>query len=92
MKRYCDQRSEGRVILDSPHNNHYKGKVYSVGIEIHSPSGEIRVHQDQHNNHVNEDLYVTIRNAFNVAERQLKAALEKHRIIHNKVGLCVKAA
>tara|TARA_Y100001970_G_scaffold224147_1_gene276173 strand:+ start:2792 stop:3157 length:366 start_codon:yes stop_codon:yes gene_type:complete len=93
LTRYCDQIIEGRVVLDSPHNNHHKGKVYSVGIEIHSPAGEIRVHQDQHDNHAHEDLYVTIRDAFNVAERQLKAAIKKHRIIStNKGGLNVIAA
>ena len=93
LTRYCDQISKGRVVLDSPHNNHHKGKVYSVGIEIHSPAGEIRVHQEQHDNHAHEDLYVTIRDAFNVAERQLKAVSKKHRIIlPNKSGLGVKAA
>ena len=93
LTRYCDQILKGRVVLDSPHNNHHKGKVYSVGIEIHSPAGEIRVHQEQHDNHAHEDLYVTIRDAFNVAERQLKAVSKKHRIIPlNKGGLGVKAA
>ena len=93
LTRYCDQILKGRVVSDSPHNNHHKGKVYSVGIEIHSPAGEIRVHQEQHDNHAHEDLYVTIRDAFNVAERQLKAVSKKHRNIPpNKDGLGVKAA
>ena len=93
LTRFCDQILDGRVVLDSPHNNHHKGKVYSVGIEIHSPAGKIRVHQGQHDNHTHEDLYVTIRDAFNVAERQLKAASKKHRIITpNRGRLYVKAA
>ena len=93
LTRFCDQILDGRVVLDSPHNNHHKGKVYSVGIEIHSPEGKIRVHHGQHDNHTHEDLYVTIRDAFNVAERQLKAASKKHRIIApNRGRLYVKAA
>ena len=93
LTRYCDQILKGRVVLDSPHNNHHKGKVYSVGIEIHVPSGEIRVHQEQHDNHAHEDLYVTIRDAFNAAERQLKAVSKRHRIISpRKGGIGVKAA
>ena len=92
LTRFCDQILEGRVVLDSPHNNHHKGKVYSVGIEIDSPVGKIRVHQGQHDNHTHEDLYVTIRDAFNVAERQLKAASKKHRMIPpDKGGLDVNA-
>ena len=58
--------------MDSPHNNHHKGRVYSVGVEIHTPTKEIRVNQEQHDNHAHENLYVAIRDAFNIAERQLK--------------------
>lgn len=79
LQRYCDQIINGRVVLDSPHNNHHKGKVYSVTIEIHTPALEVRVNQDQHDNQAHEDLYVAIRDAFNVAERQLKSVDKKHR-------------
>ncbi|MBQ86864.1 MAG: RNA polymerase subunit sigma-54 [Gammaproteobacteria bacterium] len=80
LQRFCDRILAGRVVLDSPHNNHHKGKVYSVGLEIHTPSKEIRVNQEQHDNHAHEDLYVAIRDAFNAAERQLKAINKKHRV------------
>ena len=66
-------------MLDSPHNNHHKGRVYSVGIEVHLPQLEVRVNQDQHDNHAHEDLYVAIRDAFNAAERQLRSVDKKHR-------------
>lgn len=79
LERFCDQIITGRVVLDSPHNNHHKGKVYSVGLEIHTPLKEVRVNQDQHDNHAHEDLYVAIRDAFNAAERQLKSIEKKHR-------------
>lgn len=81
LERYCDQIIAGRVVLDCPHNNHHKGKVYSVGLEIHTPSKEVRVNQDQHDNHAHEDLYVAIRDAFNAAERQLKDIDKKHRAV-----------
>jgi len=81
LERYCDQIITGRVVLDSPHNNHHKGKVYSVGLEIHTPTKEVRVNQDQHDNHAHEDLYVAIRDAFNAAERQLKSIDKKHRAL-----------
>ncbi|MFK7865751.1 MAG: ribosome-associated translation inhibitor RaiA [Pseudohongiellaceae bacterium] len=79
LERYCSQIIGGRVVLDSPHNNHHKGKVYSVGLEVHTPQLEVRVNQDQHDNHAHEDLYIAIRDAFNVAERQLKSVDKKHR-------------
>jgi len=83
LQRFCDRILAGRVVLDSPHNNHHKGKVYSVGLEIHIPSKEVRVNQEQHDNHAHEDLYVAIRDAFNAAERQLKAIDKKHRVERN---------
>ena len=79
LERYCDQIMSGRVVLDAPHNNHYKGKVYSVGIEIHTSLKEIIVNQGKQNNHAHEDLYIAIRDAFNAAERQLKSIAKKHR-------------
>ena len=79
LERYCDQILAGRVVLDSPHNNHHKGKVYSVGLELRTPTKEILVNQEQHDNHAHEDLYVAIRDAFNAAERQLKSVDKKHR-------------
>ncbi|MEX0903615.1 MAG: ribosome-associated translation inhibitor RaiA [Pseudohongiellaceae bacterium] len=79
LERFCDQIFTGRVVLDSPHNNHHKGKVYSVSLEIHTSSKEIIVKQDQHDNHAHEDLYIAIRDAFNTAERQLKSVDKKHR-------------
>ena len=79
LERYCDQIINGRVVLDSPHNHHHKGKVYSVSIEIHTPQIEVRVNQDQHDKQAHEDLYVAIRDAFNVAERQLRSVDKKHR-------------
>ena len=79
LERFCSEIIGGRVVLDSPHNNHHKGRVYSVGIEVHTPQLEVRVNQDQHDNHAHEDLYVAIRDAFNAAERQLRSVDKKHR-------------
>jgi len=79
LERFSGQIIRGRVVLDSPHNNRHKGKVYSVGLEIHTPMKEVRVNQDKHDNPAHEDLYVAIRDAFNAAERQLKSTDKSHR-------------
>tara|TARA_B110000008_G_C16575640_1_gene406199 strand:+ start:150 stop:521 length:372 start_codon:yes stop_codon:yes gene_type:complete len=80
LNRFCDHILSGRVVLDSPHNYHLKGKVYSVSIEIHTAFKEVIVNQGQHNNHAHENLYIAIRDAFDIAERQLKSIDKKHRI------------
>ena len=92
LQRFCDRILAGRVVLDSPHNNHHKGKVYSVCLEIHTPSKEVRVNQEQHDNHAHEDLYVAIRDAFDAAERQLKAIHKKHRTERNHHSSELEAA
>ena len=66
-------------MLDSPHNNHHKGKVYSVAVELHTSGKEIVVKQGQHDKPEHEDIYVAVRDAFNAAERQLKSVDKKHR-------------
>jgi ribosomal subunit interface protein len=79
LQRFNSNITGGRVVLDSPHNNQTKGKVYSVAVEFHTPDREVVVKQDQHDKHSHEDLYVAIRDAFNAAERQLKSVDKKHR-------------
>jgi ribosomal subunit interface protein len=78
LERYSDEIQSLRVILEAPHNNHHKGKVYHVGVEALIPNHDIVVTHDQHDKHSHEDIYVAVRDAFNALERQLKAVYEKH--------------
>ena len=73
LQRFSNDIIGGRVVLDSPHNNHQKGKVFSVTLEIHTSGKEVVVKQDQHDRAAHEDIYVAVRDAFNAAERQLKS-------------------
>lgn len=79
LERFSDQIHSMRVILESPHNNHHKGKVYHVGVEAQIPNHDIVVSHDQHDKHEHEDIYVAIRDAFNAVERRLKAVSGKQR-------------
>lgn len=79
LQRFSNDIIAGRVVLDSPHNNHHKGKVFSVTLEIHTSGKEVIVKQGQHDKPAHEDIYVAVRDAFNAAERQLKANGKKPR-------------
>jgi len=79
LQRFSNDIIGGRVVLDSPHNNHHKGKVFSVAIEIQTSGRVVVVKQGQHDKAAHEDIYVAVRDAFNAAERQLKAVDKKHR-------------
>jgi ribosomal subunit interface protein len=79
LERFSDQIHSMRVILESPHNNHHKGKVYHVGVEAQIPNHDIVVSHDQHDRHEHEDIYVAIRDAFNAVERRLKSVAGKQQ-------------
>jgi ribosomal subunit interface protein len=79
LERYSDEIHSLRVVLESPHKNHSKGKVYHVGIEVLIPNHDIVVNHDQHDKHEHEDIYVAIRDAFNALERRIKSVYSKQR-------------
>ena len=79
LERFSDEIHSLRVILETPHNNHHKGKVYHVGVEALIPNHDIHVTHEQHDKHEHEDIYVAIRDAFNALERRLKGVYGRQR-------------
>jgi ribosomal subunit interface protein len=79
LERFSEEIQSLRVILESPHNNHQKGKVYHVGVEAFIPNHEILVTHEQHDKHEHEDIYVAIRDAFDALERRLKGVYGRQR-------------
>ena len=79
LGRFSDQILSLKVTVESPHNNHHKGKVYHVGVEALIPKHDIVVNHDQHDKHAHEDIYVAIRDTFDAVERQIKELNEKKR-------------
>ena len=55
-----------RVVVEMPHQHKHQGKAFNVRIDIGVPGSEIVVNRDNH-----EDVYVALRDAFDVAKRQL---------------------
>ncbi|MEF3192876.1 MAG: HPF/RaiA family ribosome-associated protein [Halothiobacillaceae bacterium] len=79
LERYFDRITSCRVIVEAPHKHHHKGKLYEVSINITIPGHEIVVSHDNHDRHEHEDIYVSIRDAFMAAKRQLEACVGKMR-------------
>jgi len=63
-----------RVVVEVPHKHHRQGKHYNVRIDIGVAGGEIAVNRDNA-----EDIYVALRDAFDVAKRQLEDYARKLR-------------
>ena len=63
-----------RVVVEVPHKHHHQGKQFNVRIDIGVAGGEIAVNRDHA-----EDVYVALRDAFDVAKRQLEDYARKLR-------------
>jgi len=67
LQSLSDRITSCRVTLERRHQR--QGREYSVRIDLRVPEREIVVNHDH-----DEDVYVALREAFDAAERQLKAA------------------
>ncbi|WP_460233594.1 HPF/RaiA family ribosome-associated protein [Aurantivibrio plasticivorans] len=74
LNRFARHIQHGRVVLDSPHKHHYKGRQYRASIELEVEGQPITVSQDK------PSIHIAVRDAFNAAERKLKALGAKRHI------------
>ncbi|MGQ9426629.1 HPF/RaiA family ribosome-associated protein [Gilvimarinus sp. F26214L] len=72
LSQYHDKIINCHVVVSAPHRQHRRGNHYSLRIIINVPGKEIVVTRDPGDNNAHEDMYVTIRDAFNAARRQLQ--------------------
>lgn len=72
LERHFHRMSSCRVVLEAPHRNPAKAKVFQVKIEINVKGGKpIIINHEREGAHANEDLALTIRDAFDAALRQV---------------------
>ena len=77
LDRHHKRITDCHVVVEAPHRQHRKGKLYNLRIDLVVPGGELVVNQEGHDRHAHEDIYVAIRDAFNAMERQLAAFSQK---------------
>ncbi len=88
LNRYCDQISSCRVVIELAQKSKHHGRLFNVRIDITVPGKELVVTKKQ-----NEDVYITIRDAFNAVYRQLEehtrrrhGHVKKHNdVLHGKI-------
>ncbi len=74
LNTFSDKITSCRVLVEAPHRHKQQGVTYNVHIDMTVPGSEIVVKKEQH-----EDLYVSIRDAFDAARRQLQDYTQKQR-------------
>ena len=61
-----------RVTIEQTQRRHHQGKLFNVRIDVTVPGSELLVNRDEH-----EDVYVSIRDAFDAMERKLESHAKK---------------
>ena len=68
-----------RVMIESHHRHHHKGKLYHVRIDLTVPGEKLVVSRDPEEHQAHEDAYVAIRDAFDAMERRLEDFARRER-------------
>lgn len=79
LEQYFDHIMGCRVVIESHHRHHNKGKLYHVRIDLTVPNAELVVSREPSEHHAHEDVYVAVRDAFNAIKRQLQDYVDKRR-------------
>jgi putative sigma-54 modulation protein len=83
LQQLTDRITGARVVVETHHKNtsnlHRKGEPFHIGVTLSVPGSELVVQRDPKDPHVNEDIGVALRDAFDSIERQLKDYLARSR-------------
>jgi cold shock CspA family protein/ribosome-associated translation inhibitor RaiA len=88
LERRYGRLTACRVAVEAPHRQHRTGNVYEVHVSMAVPGRELTVSHEPHKAHeryAHADVYVSVREAFDAAERQLQSfketLLERDKVV-----------
>lgn len=79
LEEFHDRITSTRVVVETPHRQHRRGKLFHVRVDLRIPGRELVVSRDPADHHAYEDVYVAIRDAFDGARRQLQDCAREMR-------------
>ena len=79
LEKFSEHITGCRVTVDQENKRHHQGKLFSVKLDITLPGREIVITRHPEQNHAHEDVYVTLRDSFDAAKRQLEDYVRKIR-------------
>lgn len=72
LEQFNSRIKSARVVIAKPHHHQQKGNSYQVRIHITVPGAkDVVVNHDPGDHNTHDDAYITIRDAFRAARRQL---------------------
>lgn len=72
LEQFCDHIISCKVAVEAEHRHQHQGNLFHVRIDLSVPQKHIIVSREHHDKQAHEDLYVALRDAFDVAKRQLE--------------------
>lgn len=72
LEKFYSHIMSCKVAVEADHQHHHQGNQYHIRIKITTPNKELVISREHHDKIVYEDIYVAIRDAFNIATRQLE--------------------
>jgi ribosome-associated translation inhibitor RaiA len=79
IERFYDRIIRCHVVVDMPHRHQRKGRQYAVHVDITTPESEIVVTRAADPDESHLELESAVRNAFDVATRQLEDSVRRRR-------------
>jgi ribosomal subunit interface protein len=79
LGRYYEDINACRVVVESQHRRRTKGNHLSVRVELAVPGDDIVITRGEDGEGAHEDPYVVVRDAFDVAARELKRFSQRRR-------------
>ena len=79
LEKYSKRIIRCRVMVEAAARNKQKGNLYHLRISLDLPGEDIDVTRDPKMNQKHENIFITIADAFDAAERQLRDLEEKVR-------------
>lgn len=72
LEQFYDNIISCRVAVELEHQHQHQGNLFHVRIDLSVPGKHIVVSREHHDKQSHEDMYVALRDAFDVAKRQLE--------------------
>lgn len=72
LDRFSGRIMSCRVVVESRHRKHHQGNLFDIRIDITVPGEEIVVSREPALRHAHEDVYVSVRDAFDAVRRRLE--------------------
>jgi putative sigma-54 modulation protein len=76
LEQICERITSCRVVVEAHHKNtsslHRKGEPFHISVNVTVPGAELVATRDPKDPHINEDIQVALRDAFDNMGRQLR--------------------